>query len=430
MKRRNFIKKAGATSLAAIVGGTSALSASSRWKRVSPLEKLNVGLIGCNGMGWRNTASLMKMKDLNLLAICDVDASALQRRMRDYQMLNKGSVKPKAFADYTRVLSNKNVDIVVIGSPDHWHCMQTCHALEAGKHVYVEKPVANTIEECNLMVKSQERYIRMVQVGQWQRSAPHYRKAVELVQSGILGSISQVKVWAFQNSIPKLPVKADGQAPRGVDYARWLGPAKRRAFNENRFHFNFRWFWDYSGGLITDWGVHQMDIVLQAMGVTMPQSVSASGVKYAYPHSAAETPDAMEATFEYGDFTMSYEHASGIGLGHYQKSEGIAFIGSNGTLVVNRDGYEIISENKPEILEQYDIKSDKDVPNVLDLHTKNFIASVKIQNETILNAHLKTGSLAAITAQMANISFKTGSTLNWDAIAGNLNQVRLEFSAW
>ncbi len=311
------------------------------------------------------------------------------------------------------------MDAVIVATPDHWHCLAMVDAVAAGKHVYVEKPIAHTIEECRVMQAATKRYGRIVQVGQWQRSGKQYEDAIAYVRSGKLGRVRVVKVWAYQGWMKPVPVQPDGPAPEGVDYDRWLGPAPQRAFNPNRFHFNFRWFWDYAGGLMTDWGVHEIDIALYAMQATAPKSVIASGGKFAYPDDASETPDTLQAVFEYDGFNMLWEHATGIDGGPYGRTEGIAFIGNDGTLVVNRDGWEVIAETVTEgntrknKLEPIALQPNR-VDN-LDLHTANFAAAIKANDPAMLKCGIDTGSVAAINAQMGNIALLTGRKVFWDA---------------
>jgi predicted dehydrogenase len=421
MKRRTFISTTGAA-----VAGTflSHPAVSSVSKAIAANDKINIGVIGCNGMGWSNTNSLLKIKEVDLVGICDVDANVIRNRMSDHSKLRKNT--PATYSDYRQLLNNKNIDAVVIGTPDHWHCKIMVDAVKAGKHVYVEKPVANTIAEANLMVSAQEKTGKIVQAGQWQRSGPHYRKAFDIVRSGVLGKVRLVKVWAYQGWMKPVPVVPDTATPDGVNYDMWLGPAPKRPFNENRFHFNFRWFWDYAGGLMTDWGVHEIDIALYAMGAEAPISVMATGGKLAYPDDASETPDTLQAIFQYKDFNMLWEHATGIDNGPYNRREGIAFIGNNGTLVVDRGGYEVLVEKesmgysasgnaKMEMIEAY--KKPNEL-NYLDLHTQNFIDAIKKNDQNALNTPIKSGSVAAINAQMGNIAYRTGSKVFWDPAAG------------
>lgn len=172
-------------------------------------------------------------------------------------------------------------------------------ACEAGKDVYCEKPLGNSIEECNIMVRAAEKYNRVVQVGQWQRSDPHWQDAMAFVHSGQLGKIRTVRVFSYQGWCPSIPVKPDEPVPAGIDYDMWLGPAPKRPFNRNRFHFTFRWFWDYAGGLMTDWGVHLLDYALYGMNVTAPNSIMASGGKFGYPDDACETPDLLQTIYTF-----------------------------------------------------------------------------------------------------------------------------------
>lgn len=387
---------------------------------ISQNDKVQVGVIGCKGMGWSNAASLLKMDDVDIVAICDVDDEVIQNRMADYAKLR--SNKPTVYKDYRELLNNKDIDAVVIGTPDHWHCRQMVDAVQAGKHVYVEKPIANSIRECDLMVQAQQKTGKIVQAGQWQRSGPHYQKAIEIVRSGVLGKIRLVKVWAYQGWMKPVPVLPDGAPPKGVNYDMWLGPALKRPFNPNRFHFNFRWFWDYAGGLMTDWGVHEIDIALYAMQELAPKSVMATGGKLAYPDDASETPDTLQTIYEYENFNMLWEHATGIDTGPYNRREGIGFIGNNGTLVVDRGGYEVFVEReaegwaatgkpKMEPIEGY--RKPQEL-NYLDLHTKNFIEAIRKNDQNHLNTPIQSGSVAAINAQMGNIAYRTGSKVFWD----------------
>ncbi len=422
MKRRNFIKGTGAALAGGMFLGSEIIATPGI---VSANDKFNIGVIGCNGMGWSNTNSFLKMKDVDLLGICDVDTNVIKKRMSDYSSLRKNT--PKTYSDYRELLNNKEIDAVIIGTPDHWHCKIMVDAVKAGKHVYVEKPIANSIAECNLMVAAQQKTGKIVQAGQWQRSGPHYKKAIEIVRSGVLGKIRLVKVWAYQGWMKPVPVVPDTAVPAGVDYNFWLGPAPKRNFNANRFHFNFRWFWDYAGGLMTDWGVHEIDIALYAMQADAPISVMATGGKLAYPDDASETPDTLQTVFQYKDFNMLWEHATGIDNGPYKRREGIAFIGNFGTLVVDRGGYEVLTERKAE---GYSLWGDEKMDPIeafvkpkeidyLDLHTQNFVEAVKKNDQSLLNTHIRSGSVAAINAQMGNIAYRTGKKVYWDAKQGN-----------
>ena len=414
--RRDFLKLAAKYSVGGVVFNSISLSSIAAMRRyVSPNEKINFGLIGANGMGWADMRSILKNSEANCIAICDVDANVLKKRAKDCKEIT--GKKPKVYGDYRKLLENKDVDAVVIGTPDHWHCLNLVDSLQAGKHAYCEKPIANSIEESFLMNDAVKKYNKIVQVGQWQRSGIQYKDALDFLWSGKLGDIRLVKVWAYQGWYGWVDDKPDTDAPKGVNYNMWLGPAPMRKFNENRFHFNFRWYWDYAGGLMTDWGVHEIDIALYGMKAKNPVSVMASGGKFGYPDQDTDTPDTLQTVFEYDDFTMLWEHANGIDGGNYGRDEGISFIGNKATLVVNRGGWEVISEidhrrTKKPFMES--IPKIDATENALDSHTKNFLEAMKNNSPGSLKCDLNSGSIACINSHMGNIAYKTGEKIYWD----------------
>lgn len=419
--RRRFLQ--GSTLAAAGLGLARPLAAATAEGSSAPSDRLRVGLVGCHGMGFANLRSLLKVEGVECTALCDVDQRDLERRTKD--LGEAGRPAPRLYRDYRKLLDDKDVDAVVIATPDHWHCLMLVDALAAGKHVYVEKPLANSIAEARVMLAAAKRSNRIVQVGQWQRSGEHYEQALDVVRSGSLGNIRLVKVWAYQGWMKPVPVQPDSAPPPEVDYDMWLGPAPKRAFNPSRFHFTFRWFWDYAGGLMTDWGVHEIDIALFGMKASAPRSVMASGGKLAYPDDASETPDTLQAVFEYDGFNMLWEHATGIDGGNYGRTEGIAFIGNNGTVVVDRGGWELVAETEErDGRRRYKLEA---VPAVrrrsdavyLDVHTRNFVDAIRKNDASLLKCGIETGSVAAINAHMGNIAFKVGRKVYWDAATGS-----------
>ena len=418
--RRNFIKTAGTYSLGGILFKSLPISAlSAMRKNISPNEKINFGLIGCKGMGSADMRNLLQYDEADCLAICDVDKTVINQRKKDFEEITGHKVK--VYSDYRKLLENKDIDAVVIGTPDHWHCLNLIDAVESGKHAYCEKPIANSIYESYAMLNAVKKTNKIVQVGQWQRSGKQYKEALDYLWSGKLGDIRVVKVWAYQGWMKKVINQPDSQPPKGVDYKMWLGPAPKRKFNPNRFHFNFRWYWDYAGGLMTDWGVHEIDIALYGMKAKDPISVVASGGNFGYPNQDIETPDTLQTIFKYDDFTMIWEHAQGIDGGNYGKDEGIAFIGNKGTLVVNRGGWEVIPEIDYSISEEdrfmdaipYEANYEQN-PSPLSLHTKNFLDAIKNNSPESLNCGIESGSVACINAHMGNVSYLTGDKVYWD----------------
>jgi predicted dehydrogenase len=415
--RRKFLQQS-----AMMVAGGSLLSSfdnktfSLLKSKIAASEQLNVAVIGIKGMGWSNLKGALKVPGINLVSLCDIDKNVLDQRMGELKALNVDASKVGTTGDYRRVLDNKDVDIVVVGTPDHWHALQMIHACEAGKHVYVEKPVGNSIGECAAMVAAQKRYNKVVQAGQWQRSQQHFKDAIDFVHSGQLGMIRTVKVWCYQGWMKPQPVVPDSAPPAGVDYTTWLGPAPKRAFNASRFHFNFRWFWDYAGGLMTDWGVHLLDYGLLGMKAEVPKTIAALGGKFAYPELYEETPDTLTTLYEFDGFNLVWDSAMGIDNGSYGRNHGIAFIGNNGTLILDRGGWEVIEErqSKSKVLKTLEKSSD----NGVDKHWLNFVEAIRTDKKEILHCDIQSAAHVANVAQMGNIAFRSGKKLVWDKAGG------------
>lgn len=417
--RRNFIRHT-----ATAIGGLGLIellpleTLASMRKKVAPSDKINVGLIGVKNQGFNNIRAFLRINEVNLKAICDVDDEQLAKRKAD---LTKAGVQNlTTYKDYRKMLEDKELDAVVVATPDHWHCLQLVDTLSAGKHVYVEKPVANSIAEAKAMVRAVETSGKVVQVNQWQRSQKHFKDAIAFVKSGKLGTIINTKTWMYRGTQP-LPVVTDTPVPAGVDYGLWLGPAAKRPFNANRFHYEFRWFWDYAGGLMCDWGVHLLDIMLWGMGVTEPLSVSSVGGKRLFPNDARETPDYINVTYDFGSFTNTWEHYMGIGAGQYGKGHGIAFIGTKGTLVVTRNGWEVIpeKEGKGFRMEAVPLIEKSDIG--MNLHTQNFVDVIKNGKLDQLACPIHAGATVAINAHMGNISLRSGDKVYWDTEKGKFD---------
>lgn len=399
MDRKYFIKASALLAASAVYAKSSALG--------RPNAKISVGLIGVNGMGWSNLRAILKDGRVTCTALCDVDENVLQKRVDELKELG---ITVKSYVDYGDMLKDSHVDAVIIATPDHWHCLQMIDAVGAGKHVYVEKPIGNSIRECEVMVTAVQQSDRIVQVGQWQRSQQHFRDAMDFVHSGQLGNIRLVKAWSYVDWKKAIVRIDDESIPPGVHYDKWLGPAQTRPFNRNRFHFEFRWFWDYAGGLMTDWGVHMLDYALLGMKASVPRSIIASGGVFSDPNSASETPDTLTTVYEFEGFNVQWEHAVGIGLGPYDRNHGVAFIGNNGTLVLNRNGWEVI----PEQGRMQAVALQRSVDNGLEEHMKNFVDAISKKQTALLNAPIEVGADIAILSQMGNIAYRTGKKLYWD----------------
>ena len=388
-----------------------------RQKTPSANEKIKIGLIGAKNMGFGNLENALKQPDVECIGLCDVDENILDQRSADVEKIQGKA--PTKYKDFKRLLENKDIDAVIIGTPDHWHCLPFVYACEMGKDVYVEKPLANSIAECNLMVKAARKYNRVVQVGQQQRSGNHFKSAIDFIKAGKIGQLRKVNIWGnFNYGIGRIKVP-DTAVPTGVDFEQWLGPAPMRNFNGARFHGSWRMFWDYGGGLMTDWGVHLLDMALWAKDVnSCPLSVSATGGNFSFPTHDHETFDTMDVTYQLKDFTINWQHTAGTQQGPYGRAYGLAFVGNDATLVIDRDTWELFPEydNENKKFKAASVEKRTGVDSHED-HMKDFLACIKSRKDPACT--IENGRLVALYAHMGNIALRTQSRLVWNEASNN-----------
>ena len=416
--RRKFLKES--ISLGTAAGlATSSIKAQSILSSANVLganSRVRIGLIGCGGQGRNDLQAALRLKNVECVALCDVDD---EQTGRAFKMVEEQAGQHPALTtrDFRKVIEQKDIDAVIIGTPDHWHALPTILACQAGKDVYVEKPLSLSIGEGRVMVDVARRYNRVVQMGTQQRSASHSAEAINYVQSGKLGKIRLVRTWAYQDWMGNIPVVPDSEPPASVDYDFWLGPATKRPFNKNRFHFNFRWYWDYAGGLMTDWGAHMIDIANWGMGIKAPSAAVSVGGKFGFPDDAEETPDTQQVLWEFPGFSMVWEHATAIGRGPEARDHGVAFHGNNGVLVVDRGGWEVYpeSERKERRREYRAAGLPRQTAGREDyhfLHVKNFFDCVASRKRP--NSDVEIGHNSMIACHLGNIAFRLGRRVQWD----------------
>lgn len=409
---------AGASLLGAKVSAAGATADALSQDRVAGANRrVRVGLIGCGGMGSGDLRDMLK-SGAQLVALCDVDDAQVTKLASsvDKQFNQKPELTTR---DFRRVLDRKDIDAVIVATPDHWHALPTVMACQAGKDVYVEKPLSLSIGEGRVMVDVARRTNRVVQMGTHQRSATHYIEAIDYVKTGALGKIRVVKTWAYQDWMGNIPPVPDGPPPAGVDYDLWLGPAPERPFNKNRFHFNFRWYYDYSGGLMTDWGAHMIDIANWGMNVKAPKAAVAVGGKYGFPDDAEETPDTQQTLWECDGFSMIWEHATAIGQGPYMRDHGVAFHGNNGVLVVDRAGWEVYPETdrtgwagKRKYKMAGEPRRAAGGEDYHLAHVKDFLECMDSRKRP--RSDVEIGHNSMIACHLGNIAFRTGRRVQWD----------------
>jgi len=409
INRRSFVKKSGA------VAGTTLAASMIPWSVScsSPSDRIGIALIGCRSMGFTDLKAFLDEENVDCIAMCDVDKKILEERASEVEKLK--SKRPQTFTDFRKVLELKEVNAVIIGTPDHWHAIIMMMALEAGKHVYVEKPMGHSIEECLMMVKAAAKYPKqLVQVGMWQRSSKHWFDASDYVRSGKLGDVNLVRAWIYKGMGEPVPAQPDSEAPDYVDYNMWLGPAPKRPFNKNRFHYDFRWYWDYAGGAMTDWGVHLLDFAIYGMNAGYPESVSPGGGNF-LNKEVIETPDIQQALYNYPTHTMIWECGLIPRLGPYGMHHGVSFTGTKGTLIVSRNGWMVNSESSNKDSKKFiaDVALQPAIGGLKE-HVQNFLNGIRKGEK--LNAPVEVGAKTAIISEMGNIAYRAGNLLHWDSV--------------
>ena len=420
MDRRNFLKKSTGLAAGATLGAAGSMAASTAASAARTLganDRIRVGLIGCGGMGRGDLRDMLQVKNVQCVALCDVDKSQTEKTRAE--ITDPAEQKIELFTqDFRQVIDRNDIDAVIVATPDHWHAVPTIMACQAGKDVYCEKPLSLSIPEGRVMLDVARKHDRVVQMGTHQRSAKHYTDAVEYVKSGKLGKIRVVRAWAYLDWKGRLPKVPDGNPPAGVDYDMWLGPASKRPFNENRFHFSFRWYWDYSGGLMTDWGAHMIDIANWAMGIKAPSSAVSVGGKFGYPDDAMETPDTQLVLWQFPEFSMIWEHSIGVGRGPEAREHGVQFHGTDGVLVIDRAGWEVYPETDRIDKTVREFRS-ASLPrqsagreNYHLLHVQNFIDCMRSRKRP--NSDIEIGHNSMIACHLGNFAFRLGRRVDWD----------------
>ena len=415
--RRKFLKQSIGLGAAGTALLARPMSAATYSRVLGANDRIRVGLIGCGGMGRGDLRDFLKVKNVECGALCDVDEAQIGKASKEILAPAAAAVPSVKTSDFRKVLDIKELEAVIVATPDHWHALPTVMACQAGKDVYVEKPLSVSIGEGRVMVDVARKHDRVVQMGTQQRSAPHYTEAVDYVKSGKLGRVRLVRAWAYLDWKGETPAQPDGPAPAGVDYDMWLGPARKRPFNPNRFHFTFRWYWDYSGGLMTDWGAHMIDIANWGMGIKAPSSAVSIGGKLGYPNDAMETPDTQQVMWAFPGFSMIWEHALGVGRGPEAREHGIQFHGEQGVLVVDRNSWEVFPEtdriDKPvRTYKSAGLPRRGSSGDMHLMHVQNFIDCMRSRKRP--NSDVEIGHNSMIACHLGNIAQRLGRQVKWD----------------
>lgn len=398
INRRQFLGSS-AKNAAGVAAGVVGLSAATALSD-SANERIRLGVIGVRGQGKELATSFSSLPGACVAALCDVDESLLPAVSKSVEQLQ--GFAPRAERDFRRLLDDPEIDGVIIATPDHWHAVMSILACQAGKDVYVEKPVSHALLEGERMVLAARHYNRVVQSGLQQRSGSHFQSAIEYVQSGKLGRVQLAKAWTahLRKSIGH---KADCIAPQGVDYDLWLGPAQARSFNPNRFHHNWHWFWDYGTGELGNWGVHMLDVARWGLQVDWPVQVAATGGKH-YFDDDQQTPDTLIVNYGFPGKTITWEHRLWSHHGIEGRSAAVAFYGDLGTLIVDRGGWKVYGQGESATSNS----SDCGTP-----HHQNFLDAMR--SRSLPAADIEIGHVSSALCHLGNIACRVGRTLQYDS---------------
>jgi predicted dehydrogenase len=403
-----------------------AMTAASYTRVQGANDRVRLGIIGCGLIGLRHIADFKEQKDAALVAVSDVHHPRVEAGQSDCGPGTKG------YADFRKLLDDREIDAVVVATPDHWHALQTIMACAAGKDVYVEKPMTLFVQEGRWMVTAARRYKRIVQVGTQGRSGAHFPEVMQLVAAGHIGKIHSVRFASFRNVMPGFGAPKDAEPPSSLDYELFLGPAPRKPYNPNRSLYNFRWFWDFSGGQMTNLGAHDLDLVHMVMKAKAPSAVSSSGGRFVLEDNG-ETPDTQDALFEYPGFTVAAsirEACAGRRAGG-----GPEFCGTKGSMVAGRGGFEVFPEmrvpaerqippwSKPPAHPQPENREPTPWTQArkggtpggepMALHKRNWLDCIK--SRQLPAADVEEGHRVSTACHLANISMRLGRKLRWDA---------------
>ncbi|MBC7895473.1 MAG: Gfo/Idh/MocA family oxidoreductase [Cytophagaceae bacterium] len=410
--RRDFIKASGTAALGLVAGVSKpgplfALGG-------SPAEKVVVAVIGVNGRGVVHAQNFAKLPDSEVAYICDVDANVIAKAATAASQLQAAS--PKGVGDFRRILDDTSVDAIAIATPDHWHAPMTLLAMQAGKHVYLEKPSGNTPHENELLITASTKYKSLVQLGTQRRSGPHFYEAIQAIRDGAIGMPYLARAW-YANTRTGIGKGRVVAVPSNLDFELWQGPAPRTAYHDNIIHYNWHWFRRWGTGEICNNGTHEIDVARWLLGVDYPTAVYSTGARHHFADDW-EFPDTQEATFEFeGGKTIIWHGQSCNGQQMYGRSRGTIILGLGGSMVIDQDGY-VISDLKGKVVKESAAAAKGDVLNTVGddgltlLHMQNFLDAIR--TGTPLTAPIADGAKTGMLCHLGTIAHQTGRKLRID----------------
>ncbi|MHC4445933.1 MAG: Gfo/Idh/MocA family protein [Planctomycetota bacterium] len=411
--RRAFLKRTAPAAMGTGLMGTRILAAA-KPARLGVNETINLAIIGCGTRGPQHITSLQPIKEANIAALCDIHKTRLAIAMKKLE----GKAKP--YHDYRKILDDKNIDAVFVTTNGHWHVLPAIHACQADKDVYIEKPVGTAINEGRALIETARKYERVVVHGTQQHSIGHYKEAVEIVRSGVLGEISDVHCFDLENFYPGFGSPPDSPPPPELDWEFYVGPCPMVPYNPNRYRCHY-WFFDYGGGWQLDWAVHHYDIIHWAMGVDAPTTAMGMGSKFAF-ESNTQWPDTFNAACDYPPgpvakkgFLMSYSFRGGNNYHAARCTHGKIFYGENAALILSRWGYEIHEQTRrgKKAMPAKKVAASQDYFNSTEAHMRHFFDCMRTRKRSY--SDIEIGHRATNPGHLMNIAWRVGRKVRWDA---------------
>ncbi len=420
--RRTFIKKSAGVAAALTAGGVlPSFSAKSYSSVMGANDRINVAVMGVHSRGLALAKNFARQPDCEVLHISDVDSKSAARCVEAVKEIQGKA--PENTPDFRKTLEDKDVEVLVVATPDHWHAPAGILAVKAGKHVYLEKPASHNPREGELLIEASEKYEKLIQLGTQRRSYPNVRTAMEKLHGGIIGRVYFARSW-YANNRPSIGHGKEVPVPGWLDYDLWQGPAPRRPYKDNVIHYNWHWFWHWGTGEALNNGTHMIDLMRWGLGVTYPTRVTSAGGRYRFDDDW-ETPDTQTITLEFGDKGMmewvsrscNPKPEEGVGVG-------TVFYGENGSMLIDGNSYKIYDLNN-EVTEE--VKNDyvvntanlRDPSKNLDaIHIQNLFAAIRKGEK--LHSDITEGHRSTLLCQLGNIAWRTGTTLETDPQNGHI----------
>jgi predicted dehydrogenase len=420
--RRDFIKKSVGASVAVTAGGILPGYNALSYNRIfGSNEKIRVSVMGVHSRGNALARNFARQDYCDVIHICDVDSRAVQECINGLDEIQ--TFKAKGFRDFRKSLESKDVDALVIAAPDHWHAPATLLAVQAGKHVYVEKPCSHNPAEGEILVKAAAKYGKAIQMGSQRRSYPNVIAAMQELKNGVIGRAYFGKGW-YCNNRGSIGIGKEAPVPEWLDWELWQGPAPRKDYKDNVVHYNWHWFWHWGTGEALNNGTHMVDLLRWGLGVDYPFRVSSNGGRYRYKDDW-ETPDTQVISMDFKEgVTMTWEGRSCNGKPIEGTWAGVIFYGEEGSMFIDGNSYTIYDlENN--IVKEVKNEIKVDPLNIADpgadldsLHIRNFLKGML--NESELNANIESGHKSTLLVQLGNIAQRVGRSINIDPETGHI----------